>query len=196
MKYLSKIFVFAGVMMLVSCGSQKKEEANDDEMASDTETEMAEEVSPMAIAMISSASGSTMGGEADFVDNGDGTVTLNLKITGAVPGEHALHLHEHGDCSAPDATSAGGHWNPGMTDHGKRMAEGGDFHAGDIDNIVVGADSTGTLTMVVHGWSVGGPDSTNVIGKSIILHAKADDFVSQPSGAAGAREGCGVITAK
>ncbi len=196
MKYLSKIFVFAGVITLVACGSQKKEEANDEEMASEPETEMAEEVNPEAVAMISSASGSTMSGQADFIDNGDGTVTLNLKVAGAVPGEHALHLHQNGDCSAPDATSAGGHWNPGMKDHGKRMTEGGDFHAGDIDNIVVGADSTGTLTMVVKGWSVGGPDSTNVIGRAIILHGKADDFVSQPSGAAGPRVGCGVISAK
>jgi superoxide dismutase, Cu-Zn family len=194
MKYLSKILMTAGVIMFVACGSEKKEEAKD-EMTTETEMEEEEDAKPEAMAMIASASGSTLSGEATFLDNGDGTVTLNLKVSGAVPGEHALHLHQNGDCSAVDATSAGGHWNPAMKDHGKRM-ESGAFHAGDIDNLVVGADSTGTLTMVVKGWSVGGADSTNVIGRAVILHAKADDFVSQPSGAAGTRVGCGVVIEK
>jgi superoxide dismutase, Cu-Zn family len=194
MKYLSKILMTAGVIMFVACGTEKKEEAKD-EMTTETEMEEEEDAKPEAMAMIASASGSTLSGEATFLDNGDGTVTLNLKVSGAVPGEHALHLHQNGDCSAVDATSAGGHWNPAMKDHGKRMGSGA-FHAGDIDNLVVGADSTGTLTMVVKGWSVGGADSTNVIGRAVILHAKADDFVSQPSGAAGTRVGCGVVIEK
>ncbi len=194
MKRLNFGILMVGAMMLSACGGEKKAE-NTEETPVTEEVVEQEESSKMAMAQISSASGSTLTGEATFTDNGDGTVTLNLNVQGATPGEHALHLHQNGDCSAPDATSAGGHWNPSMTDHGKRE-EGATYHAGDIDNIVVGADSTGTLTMTVKGWSVGGDENTNVIGRAIIIHAQADDFVSQPAGAAGAREGCGVIVEK
>jgi Cu-Zn family superoxide dismutase len=193
MKMFSKMLIIAGMAVFVSCGSEKKEESEDDSM--NEATEEVEVVIPMAIAIISPASGSKMTGEANFKDNGDGTVSLNVTVSSATPGEHALHLHQNGDCSAPDATSAGGHWNPADTEHGKRM-EGLAFHAGDIDNLTVGEDSTGTLEMIVKGWSVGGSDSTNVIGRAIIIHALADDFESQPSGAAGTRVACGVVTEK
>ncbi|MTI40440.1 superoxide dismutase family protein [Fulvivirga lutimaris] len=194
MKYLSRLFVISGVAFLISCGGEKKEEATE-ETTTTPEEEVVEVAKSEAVAMISSASGSTLSGEATFVDNGDGSVTFNLNVTGAAPGEHALHLHQNGDCSADDATSAGGHWNPAETDHGKRM-ESPAFHAGDIDNMTVAEDSTGSLSMVVKGWSVGGADSTNVVGRAVIIHALADDFTSQPSGAAGPRVGCGVVTEK
>lgn len=193
MKYLSRLFVISGVAFLISCGGEKKEESTEETTAAPEE--VVEVAKSEAVAMISSASGSTLSGEATFVDNGDGSVTFNLNVTGAAPGVHALHLHQNGDCSADDATSAGGHWNPAETDHGKRM-ESAAFHAGDIDNMTVSEDSTGSLSMVVKGWSVGGADSTNVIGRAVIIHALADDFTSQPSGAAGARVGCGVVTEK
>lgn len=194
MKYLNSLFMILGVAVLISCGGQKKEDTTG-ETTTAPEEEVVEEAKSEAVAMISSASGSTLSGEATFVDNGDGSVTFNLNVTGAAPGEHALHLHQNGDCSADDATSAGGHWNPAETDHGKRR-ESPEFHAGDIDNMTVAADSTGSLSMVVKGWSVGGVDSTNVIGRAVIIHALADDFTSQPSGAAGARVGCGVVNEK
>ncbi|MEQ8926896.1 MAG: superoxide dismutase family protein [Fulvivirga sp.] len=197
MKFISKYLTVTTLIVLVSCSGTKQEEASEDEATNSEEMgmEKAEEVKPVAMAAISSASGSTLSGEAKFTDNGDGTVTFELSVSGAAPGTHAIHLHVNGDCSAPDATSAGGHWNPADVDHGKR-GETQMFHAGDIDNIVVGEDSTGSLSMSVKGWSVGGADSTNVIGKAIIIHASADDFTSQPSGAAGARVGCGVVTEK
>ncbi len=192
MKYLSRLFVISGIAFLISCGGEKKEEATEETTATVEEVEVPKSE---AIAIISSASGSTMNGEALFIDNGDGTVTLNLNVKNATPGEHALHLHQNGDCSAPDATSAGGHWNPGDTDHGHRN-ETPAFHAGDIDNMIVGEDSTGTVNMTVSGWSVGGADSTNVVGRAVIIHALPDDFVSQPSGAAGPRVACGVVNKK
>jgi Cu-Zn family superoxide dismutase len=193
MKYLGRLFIISTVALLISCGSEKKEEVTEETTAS--EEEVVEVAKIEAIAMISSASGSTLSGEATFVDNGDGSVTFNISVTGAAPGEHALHLHQNGDCSAADATSAGGHWNPAETDHGKRM-ESPAFHAGDIDNMTVGTDSTGSVSMTVKGWSVGGADSTNVVGRAVIIHALADDFTSQPSGAAGARVGCGEVSKK
>ena len=195
MKYLNSALVFS-LILFAACGSQKKEEATEETMEEPQEEAMVEEApKAMAMAAISSASGSTLSGEANFTDNGDGTVTMELSVKGATPGTHALHLHAMGDCSAADATSAGGHWNPAEVDHGKR-GETPMFHAGDIDNLEVGEDSTGTLSMTVKGWTVGGADSTNVIGKAIIIHGGADDFTSQPAGAAGPRVGCGVVTEK
>jgi Cu-Zn family superoxide dismutase len=145
-----------------------------------------------AVAQIQSASGSTLTGEATFEETSNG-VKMILKVQNATPGTHAVHLHENGDCSAPDATSAGPHWNPMNQAHGNR-AEGSDFHAGDIANLEVGDDGTGTLEIVAEDWTIGTGTASDIIGKAVIIHADPDDFVSQPSGNAGAREGCGVIT--
>lgn len=145
----------------------------------------------MAKAEIQSASGSTLTGEAIFEETGSG-VKLTLTVSGATPGTHAVHLHQSGDCSAGDATSAGGHWNPMNEPHGNRAA-GGEFHAGDIANLEVGEDGTGTLEITAPDWTIGGDPTSDVIGRAVIIHAGADDFVSQPSGNAGARVGCGVV---
>lgn len=204
MKVVKTLFVAAAVVLMYACGpaqkdSEDKTEAeitdveegveNENETM-DSETDYAE-----AMAQISSASGSEVSGEATFTDLGDGTVTFKLTIENATPGPHAVHLHQNGDCSAADATSAGGHWNPAEVEHGKRAVDM-KFHSGDIDNLEVGEDGKGVLEMTIEGWSVGGADSTNVINKAVIIHAGADDFESQPSGAAGARVACGVIQAK
>ena len=143
-----------------------------------------------AHAMIDALGGSGVTGIAVFTQNGD-QITLTVEIQGASPGLHAVHIHANGDCSSPDGTSAGGHWNPTDVAHGK-WGEG-EFHLGDIGNITVGEDGTGRLTLTTDLWEIGTGSDIDVVGKGIIVHADADDFVSQPSGAAGARIGCGVI---
>ena len=143
-----------------------------------------------ANAIISSSNDSGVTGIAVFTQNGD-QITFTVEIQGASPGLHAVHIHEYGDCSAPDATSAGGHWNPTDVAHGK-WGEG-EFHLGDIGNITVGEDGTGRLTLTTDLWEIGTGSDVDVVGQSMIVHAGADDFVSQPSGAAGPRIGCGVI---
>lgn len=144
-----------------------------------------------AMATLASASGSNVSGTATFSQADDGVVQLVLHVENLTPGTHAVHLHENGDCSAEDASSAGGHWNPTSDDHGKRGEN--DFHSGDITNLTVGEDGIGHLEMDVEGWSIGGSEETSIINKAIIIHADPDDFKSQPSGAAGARVACGVI---
>jgi Cu-Zn family superoxide dismutase len=144
-----------------------------------------------ARADISPASGSELTGSVTFTTTDDGKVEFELTVQNGEPGEHAVHLHENGDCSAPDATSAGGHWNPTNEPHGKRGTD--TFHKGDIANMLISADGTGYLNMTIDGWSIGGDDQSNILNKAVIIHAKADDFTSQPSGAAGDRIGCGVI---
>ena len=143
-----------------------------------------------AIAIIGSASGSNLTGIAVFTQNGD-TITLTIEIENASPGIHAVHIHEKGDCSAPDATSAGGHWNPTNVAHGT-WGEG-EFHLGDIGNIAVGEDGTGKIELTTNLWEMGTGSNLDIVGKGIIVHAGIDDFISQPSGNAGARIGCGAI---
>lgn len=143
-----------------------------------------------AHAMIGSLGDSGVTGMAVFTQNGD-QITLTAEIQGASPGLHGFHIHEFGDCSAPDGKSAGGHWNPTDVAHGKWGSD--EFHLGDIGNITVGEDGTGSITLTTDLWEIGTGSDIDVVGKGIIVHADADDFVSQPSGAAGARIGCGVI---
>ncbi len=167
----SFLFVLAIVLVcgLNSCGGEKNK----------------------AKAVIQSASGSTLNGEAVFEETSGG-VKFTLTVKDGTPGTHAVHLHESGDCTAMDATSAGGHWNPMHEDHGNRKTSG-QFHSGDIANLEIGEDGKGVLEMTAKDWTVGGSDSTSVIGRAVIIHASQDDFVSQPSGNAGARVGCGVV---
>jgi Cu-Zn family superoxide dismutase len=120
-------------------------------------------------------------------------VSFHIRIENAPAGTHAVHIHEIGDCSSPDGKSAGGHWNPTGDDHGRWGAA--PFHHGDIGNLEVGEDGAGEMMMSSDLWTVGGAESSNVVGRSIIVHADADDFASQPTGAAGGRIACGVISA-
>ena len=143
-----------------------------------------------AIAVIGPSSGSELTGTAMFTQSGD-TITLTIGIYNVSPGLHAVHIHEKGDCSSPDGTSAGGHWNPTNVAHGK-WGEG-EFHLGDIGNITVGEDGTGTIELTTDLWEMGTGSDIDIVGKGIIVHAGPDDFTSQPSGNAGARIGCGAI---
>ena len=116
---------------------------------------------------------------------------LTLEIAGATPGEHAFHLHEIGDCSADDGTSAGGHWNPTHADHGKWGEEA--FHLGDVGNLIVDEEGNASLTVGTNLWTIGTGEDSDVVGRAVIVHAGVDDFQTQPTGAAGGRIGCGVI---
>ncbi|HYX08346.1 MAG TPA: superoxide dismutase family protein [Bacteroidales bacterium] len=183
-------------LLFTGCNNQgNKTPKTSDETAIEGNMPMEKTIAeyPTAEAILSPASGSSVNGKVTFTQVGD-SVMIVLDATGLAPGKHAFHLHEKGDCSASDATSAGGHWNPTNMPHGKRGQ--GQFHKGDIDNIVAGTDSTSHFEMKVSGWTIGGSDTTNILGKAVILHAGADDFTSQPSGAAGARVACGVIEKK
>jgi Cu-Zn family superoxide dismutase len=184
------LFLLASIG-LTSCNTGNKQDSTSEETSDNSNETEANEQKATASATMEAASGSKVTGEVTFTEQ-DGGVRFDLAVDNLTPGEHAVHLHEKGDCSAEDASSAGGHWNPTMKPHGKR--DGGHaFHKGDIGNMNVGADGKGTMQLTVKGWSIGGADSTNVIGKSVIIHEKADDFTTQPSGNAGARLSCGVI---
>ena len=127
-------------------------------------------------------------GTASFTQKGN-EVTLDLNVGHLTPGIHAVHLHEKGDCSAPDGSSAGGHWNPENHDHGKWGEN--QFHKGDIGNLVADKDGNAKLTFKTDKWCIDCvEESKNIIGKGLIIHADKDDFQTQPTGNAGGRVGC------
>ena len=122
-----------------------------------------------------------------------GVVSLSATIRGLSEGTHAIHLHEKADCSSDDGKSTGGHWNPTFEPHGAWDDENG-YHKGDIGNFEVGENGIGRVYFETDKWCIGCEDDTkNILGKAIIVHQGADDFVSQPSGAAGARISCAGI---
>ena len=110
-------------------------------------------------------------------------------VHGLTPGKHGFHIHQYGDCSAPDGTSTGGHFNPDNMKHAGPMAK--ERHEGDMGNIEANAMGDAHLDYVDPKLSFDGEHS--IIGRGIIVHAGEDDLTSQPTGAAGARVACGVI---
>lgn len=142
--------------------------------------------------VMESKSGSNVGGHVIFEQEGD-RVTMLAALNGLEPGVHAIHLHESSDCSAEDGTSTGGHWNPTGQPHGEWGANKG-YHKGDIGNFTASEDGRGTLTFSTDQWCIGcGDETKDILGKAVIIHQGADDFVSQPTGAAGGRVSCGGV---
>ncbi len=138
-----------------------------------------------------SKSGSQTTGTASFVER-DGKVIFNANLQGLTPGTHAIHIHEKADCSAPDGSSAGGHWNPTHENHGKWGSAS--YHKGDIGNFNVDSNGNGTVSMTTDEWCIGcGDPKKDILGKSLIVHEKADDFKTQPTGDAGGRMACSAI---
>jgi Cu-Zn family superoxide dismutase len=136
-------------------------------------------------------SNSNVSGTATFIEK-NGNVTFVAKLAGLQPGIHAIHIHEKSDCSAADGSSAGGHWNPTFKKHGKWGV--GEYHKGDIGNFTADAKGNGTITLTTDEWDMGSGDpAKDIMGKGLIVHQGTDDFVSQPSGAAGARVACSAI---
>jgi Cu-Zn family superoxide dismutase len=145
---------------------------------------------PQAMATIISESGTKVQGRALFTQLPEGGVKTEVWVENATPGTHGLHIHEKGDCSAPDATSAGGHFNAAGHPHAAPADKA--RHNGDFGNIEIGADGKGNMTITTDMLTVtAGPNC--VVGKSVVFHEKADDLKTQPTGAAGARYGCGVV---
>jgi Cu-Zn family superoxide dismutase len=142
-----------------------------------------------AICVLYPTQGSTVSGTVTFTKTEGGIkVVADLQgFQGA--GKHGFHIHEYGDCSAPDGTSAGGHYNPAMMSHGAPTDK--TSHEGDMGNIEADASGKAHLEYVDPMLTFTGPNS--IIGRSIIVHKNEDDMKTQPTGNAGPRVACGVI---
>ena len=155
----------------------------------DRETEVLDHVGPSftsAIAVVHPKNDSEVNGIVTLTATDNG-VKVEAEITGLSDGKHGFHIHQYGDCSAPDGTSAGGHYNPANNDHSGPDAEL--RHMGDMGNL----QGEGTETISTISYLDSHIELDDVIGRGIIIHAGEDDLTSQPTGAAGARIGCGVI---
>ena len=133
-----------------------------------------------------------IGGEASGVVTFtavEGGVRVEADIKGLTPGLHGFHIHEFGDCSSPDAMSAGGHFNPEKTDHGAPGAA--KRHIGDLGNIEAKANGVAKVDMIDPHLTFAG--HTSIIGRGLIVHEKPDDLKTQPTGNAGGRVACAVI---
>jgi superoxide dismutase, Cu-Zn family len=121
-------------------------------------------------------------------------VAIKLNLHGLPPGDHGIHVHQTAKCDGPDFKSAGGHFNPDGKKHGLDNPEGP--HAGDIPNFIVDANGKSKATVAAKGVSLG-DDAHSVFsggGTALVIHAKADDGKTDPSGNSGDRIACGVIT--
>jgi superoxide dismutase, Cu-Zn family len=124
------------------------------------------------------------------------SVPEGVRVEGSISGlkadaEHGFHVHEKGDCSAPDASSAGEHFNPTSQPHGDPASAA--HHAGDMQNIGADAEGRAAVSTTVDGVTLGDGGTNDVVGKAIVVHAKPDDYKTQPSGDSGDRVACGVI---
>ena len=142
-----------------------------------------------AVAVLHPTDGNKAHGKVTFTQEGD-KVKVVAHLEGLNSGQkHAFHIHQYGDCTAPDAMSAGGHYNPEGHQHGLPEAE--KRHAGDLGNLSADSEGKAHYEITVDNISIAGTKNP-IIGRGVIVHAKVDDG-GQPVGNAGARIACGVI---
>lgn len=185
------------ILIAAACGSSRDVTGNRQDSTATADTIAANTQAGPATAhadIDATKSDTTGNGRADFSSKPDGTVELNLKVSfPKMAGKSvAVHIHEHGDCS-DFGKGAHGHWNPTNEAHGKWGSAA--YHSGDIGNVNLDASGQGTLTVSTNRWSIGGDERTNILNRSIIVHSGVDDYTTQPTGNAGSRIGCGLITA-
>jgi Cu-Zn family superoxide dismutase len=144
-----------------------------------------------AIAMLAPTEGNIASGVVNFSQDGD-IMQIDIRVDNLKPNSmHGVHIHILGDCRAPDASSAGGHFNPHGSTHGGPFSE--PRHGGDLGNIQADANGSAMASLEVTGISLGKKDDS-IIGRAVIVHAQGDDLSSQPSGNAGPRIACGLIS--
>lgn len=145
---------------------------------------------PSATAQLEPTRGNTAKGDVRFVQLGE-SVRVTGEVRGLMPNsEHGFHVHEKGDCSSGDGNSAGGHFNPLAKAHGQHGH--GDHHTGDLPSLKADANGVARFSFDSRTISVGS-GSTDIVGRGLIVHAQPDDYVTQPTGNAGARLACAVI---
>ncbi len=141
-----------------------------------------------AVVVLSPTDGSEASGTVTFTQVDTGILVV-ADLVGLEPGPHGFHIHEFGDCSASDGTSAGGHFNPEGTEHG--APSDSHRHVGDLGNIT--ANEAGTVHYEFTDTHLAFSGQNSIIGRGVIVHAGEDDLTTQPTGAAGGRVACGVV---
>jgi Cu-Zn family superoxide dismutase len=181
------VFLVTGGLLVIGC----EQAAEEDMTAADTTGTETVESNVRAVANLEPTEGNNVRGTVTFLQEDDNTIRITGTITGLAPGEHGFHVHEVGDCSAPDASSAGPHFNPTGAVHGGPDAAMDQRHVGDLGNIQAGADSTAAIDITDDVIAFEGTNS--IVGRALVVHETADDLATDPSGNSGARLACGVI---
>jgi Cu-Zn family superoxide dismutase len=182
----SLLLVLVLLLLLVACREQETQPP-----AAPTETLQAETMQGIrAVAKLQPTADNRAAGTVTFEAVKD-RVRVTADLTGLPAGNHGFHIHEKGDCSAADGTSAGGHFNPAGSPHGGPDSPAAQRHVGDLGNLQAAENGTAHYAREDMILSLEGPDS--IVGKAVIVHAGADDLTSQPTGNAGPRLACGVI---
>lgn len=183
-------------VLLAACSREQPTGAPrqpDETTAAPAEKTTAAEPAPEAVAQIAPTQGNTVTGSLALAQSPQG-VHISGTIQGLKPdAEFGFHVHEKGDCSAPDGSSAGGHFNPTQAQHGNPT--GPSHHAGDMPNIKSNAEGVAQVDTTEAGTSLHGDPGMDVMGKAIVVHESPDDYATQPSGNSGKRVACGVIAA-
>jgi len=149
---------------------------------------------PSAQAELKPTQGNTASGWVRFEQQGS-KVLVTAEVRGLKPNtEHGFHVHEKGDCSAADAMSAGGHFNPGGSPHAHYSQSA--RHAGDLSNLTADASGIARYSFSSDGLSAAGGTANSVVGRAVVVHRDPDDYKSQPAGNSGPRIACGVIAAR
>ena len=144
-----------------------------------------------AVAQLAPTQGNAVTGSLALAQAPEG-VRITGMVRGLKPdGEFGFHVHEKGDCSAPDASSAGAHFNPAQAPHGNPGSAR--HHAGDMLNIVSNREGVAEVDATAAGTSLRGDPATIIVGKAVVVHESPDDYTTQPSGNSGKRVACGVI---
>jgi len=183
-------------LMLAACSREQPEGAPrepEPTTAAPAEKATPAEAAQEAVAQVAPTQGNTVTGSLALTSSPQG-----VHITGAIQGlkpdaEFGFHIHEKGDCSAPDGSSAGGHFNPTQAQHGNPTSAA--HHAGDMVNIRSNGEGVAQVDTTAAGTTLHGDPTTDVVGKAIIVHEGPDDYATQPSGNSGKRVACGVIAA-
>jgi superoxide dismutase, Cu-Zn family len=175
---MKTLTVLASALALAACQSAPQQPSG----------QMSEEL--RATAALQPTKGNKALGEVTFEQQGD-RVRVLANVQGLKPGaEHGFHIHEAGDCSADDGSSAKGHFNPDAKPHGNPAAA--DHHAGDLPALKAGKDGRAKLDTTISGVTLA-PGPTSIVGRGMVIHADPDDYKTQPAGNSGARIACGVI---
>jgi Cu-Zn family superoxide dismutase len=183
--------LFAAGLFLSACGQRATDEAPADAQPPPAASESMPGPASEAAVQLSPTEGNTASGMLAVTSDGAG-VRIRGSLQGLKPdSEFGFHIHENGDCSAPDASSAGGHFNPANAQHGNPSGDA--HHAGDMLNAKSNAEGVAEVDAMAEGVTLRTGQANDVVGKAVVLHEKPDDYATQPSGDSGARIACGVI---
>lgn len=179
--------LLAGALALSACGDNTSETpaAQSDATADASATVPAQP--QMATAMLKTADGADAGTVTATAQDRDLMIAVNA--TGMTAGDHGIHVHTTGQCDGPKFETAGGHWNPAGAKHGLSNPQG--QHHGDMPNLTIAADGTGQMRYTIEGTSIA--EMLDADGAALVIHAKADDQMTDPSGDSGDRIACGVF---